>query len=410
MITVNYGSGTPQEAAGWVQYANKGGPGYAGPVPTYPGASSTGHTYGITYWEIGNEVYGNGTYGAQFEYDLHTDKGPAAYGENALQFIDAMKAVDPSIKVGVALTAPGNWPDEDVLGNAGTPQAWNDNVLEATCSALDFADVHWYPQDPGKESDANLLQAAEQGIAGRTDSIPQMVARLRQEISQYCPSRASQIQIMITETNSVSYNPGKQTVSVVNALYLDDNYMTWLEQGVATVAWWDTHNGPMLGTNDSPALYGTATYGDFGVLATGAAPEPPAETPFPPYYGLQMLTKLGVAGDQMVAATSSSSLVAVHAVTQANGNLAVLLINKDPATFAPVTLSLCHFTPALNPMVYAYGPGSTAISAVRQPDLAGAHVQRPRRGARTKRSPSLLVIVPPYSVVTIVMTPAPDLD
>jgi hypothetical protein len=38
------------------------------------------------------------------------------------------------------LTAPGNWPDEDVLGNAGTPQAWNDNVLEATCSALDFAD------------------------------------------------------------------------------------------------------------------------------------------------------------------------------------------------------------------------------------------------------------------------------
>jgi hypothetical protein len=112
-------------------------------------------------------------------------------------------------------------------------------------------------------------------------------------------------------------------------------------------------------------------------------------------------------------------LVAVHAVKQANGNLAVLLINKDPATFAPVTLSLCHFTPALNPMVFAYGPGSTgisdpygpgstALSAVRQPDLVGAQVQRPGRGAPTKRSPSLLVIVPPYSVVTIVMTPAPD--
>ncbi|HCI78485.1 MAG TPA: cellulose-binding protein, partial [Ktedonobacter sp.] len=43
MITVNYGSGTPQEAAGWVQYANKGGSGYTGPVPTYPGGSSTGH-------------------------------------------------------------------------------------------------------------------------------------------------------------------------------------------------------------------------------------------------------------------------------------------------------------------------------------------------------------------------------
>ena len=34
IITVDYGSGTPQEAAGWVQYANKGGAGYNGPVPT----------------------------------------------------------------------------------------------------------------------------------------------------------------------------------------------------------------------------------------------------------------------------------------------------------------------------------------------------------------------------------------
>src|SRR3989440_353191 len=319
MITVNYGSGTPQEAAGWVQYANKGGPGYTGPVPTYPGASSTGHTYGITYWEIGNELYGNNSYGADWEYDLYTKgQGPVAYGKRAMQFIAAMKAVAPSIKVGVVLTAPGNWPDQEANPPGPNP-AWNPNVLQQTCGTastpgLDFADVHWYPQDPPHESDANLLQAPEQGIAGRTDSIPQMVARLRQEISQYCPGRASQIQIMITESNSVSYNPGKQTVSVVNALYLDDDYMTWLEHGAATVAWWDTHNGPVLGTNDSPALYGTATYGDFGVLATGDTPEPPAETPFPPYYGLQMLTKLGVAGDQMAAPTSSSTLVAGHAL------------------------------------------------------------------------------------------------
>jgi hypothetical protein len=86
-----------------------------------------------------------------------------------------------------------------------------------------------------------------------------------------------------------------------------------------------------------------------------------------------------------------------------------------------VTLSLCDFTPALNPMVYAYGPGSTAISgpdgpgrtaisSVRHSDLAGAHEHRHHKGERTKRSPTLLVIVPPYSVVTIVMTPAEDED
>jgi hypothetical protein len=396
MITVNDGSGTPQEAAGWVQYANKGGLGYTGPVPTYPGASPTGHTYGITYWEIGNELYGNDSYGADWEYDRYTKgQGPIAYGRRALLFITAMKAVDPSIKVGVVLTAPGNWPDQEANPPGPNP-AWNPSVLQQTCGTastpgLDVAIVHWYPQDPGHEADANLLGSPENGIAGRTDSIATMVQHLRAEIAQNCPARASQIQIMVTETNSVSSNPGKQTVSVVNALYLDDTYMTWLEHGVAMVAWWDTHNGPVLGTNDSPALDGTATYGDYGVLATGETPEPPAATPFPPYDGLRMLTKLGVAGDQMVAAASSSSLVAVHAVKQAHGTLAVLLINKDPAKSHPVTLSLRHVTPALHPLLYAYGPGSTAISAVRQPNPRGAYVQ----------------IVPPYAVLTVVMTPGP---
>ncbi len=59
MVTANYGTGTAEEAAGWVRYANvtKG--------------------YGIKYWEIGNENYGNGHYGAAWEADDHADKSPA---------------------------------------------------------------------------------------------------------------------------------------------------------------------------------------------------------------------------------------------------------------------------------------------------------------------------------------------
>jgi hypothetical protein len=34
LITVNYGSGTAADAAGWVQYANEGSRHYHGPVPT----------------------------------------------------------------------------------------------------------------------------------------------------------------------------------------------------------------------------------------------------------------------------------------------------------------------------------------------------------------------------------------
>ena len=35
--------------------------------------------YGVKYWEIGNEVYGNGHYGADWEADNHADKSPTGY-------------------------------------------------------------------------------------------------------------------------------------------------------------------------------------------------------------------------------------------------------------------------------------------------------------------------------------------
>src|SRR6516164_3300453 len=66
ILIANYGSGTPQEAAGWVQYANitKG--------------------YHDQYWEIGNEQYGNGYYGADWETDNHASKSPATYAANVI--------------------------------------------------------------------------------------------------------------------------------------------------------------------------------------------------------------------------------------------------------------------------------------------------------------------------------------
>ena len=380
MITINYGSGSPQEAAGWVQYANKGGAGYNGPVPTYSGGSSTGHTYGIKYWEIGNEVYGDGTYGSTWENNTH-GLGPATYASNVVAFSQAMKAVDSSIKVGVVLTTPGNWPDG--VTNSNSPQPWNTTVLSNACSAIDFVILHWYPQGPGSESDSGLLSDTSQ-IAG-------MASTARSEINQYCGSHASAVQIMLTETNSVSYNPGKQTVSLVNALYLADDYMDWLENGIANVDWWNLHNGPSTGNNNSSSLYGNATYGDYGVLSTGSSPEPAADTPFPPYYGLQMLHDLFSPGDTMVSASSSQSLVAVHAVKQANGKLAILLINKDPSNSYTVSVSLNGYTTSGGGTLYSYGENRSSITSATVDPVSPGVV------------PS--VTIAPYSLTTLVLQP-----
>jgi hypothetical protein len=367
MLTVNYGSnvagtdgGDPQEAADWVRYANitKG--------------------YGVRYWEVGNEVYGNGTYGAKWEVDLHKEIGPAAYARNALVFVQAMKKVDPTIQVGLVLTAPGNWPD-------GSNPDWNDNVLSVACQQMDFAAVHWYPREPGAESDTGLLNS--------TNQITKMVATLRAKLNQHCGAHASHVKIMITETNSVNFNPGKQTVSPVSALFMADNYLSWLENGVTNIDWWGLHNGITPGQNNSSSLLGNKQYGDYGILSDGSAAaglqEPKANTPFPAYYALELLSKLAAPGDQMLQASASQSQIGVHAVRGRNGQIALLLLNKDPNAPHNIDLSLLGMGPNFRATLFTYGASSPTIKVVPDPAF-GSHLSQ---------------VMPPYSMIGILLTP-----
>ena len=87
LIVVNAGDGSPEEAAQWVEYVN-------GSVDTKYGAlrAKNGHPepYNVTYWEIGNELWGSWQIG-------HTT--PDIYAIRYRNYYDAMTAVDPDIKV-----------------------------------------------------------------------------------------------------------------------------------------------------------------------------------------------------------------------------------------------------------------------------------------------------------------------
>ena len=390
MITVNYGSGTAQEAADWIRYANRGGRHYRGPVPTYAGASSTGHDYGITYWEVGNELYGDGTYGATWEVN-HQSHDPTTYAQGVVSYSAAMKAVDPSIRLGMVLTAPGNWPDGQT--SSTSPQPWNDTVLPIACSAVDFVVLHWYAQGPTGESDAALLASPNKGEStpvSYTPDIPTMVATAKASIAKYCGAHAAAVQIMVTETNSVSYNPGKQTTSLVNALFLAEQVTTWLENGVANVDWWAVHNSPFDG-NINASLYGSYAFGNYGVLSSGMTTangvvEPPANTPFPAYYGLQMLSHLYErAGGTMLDTTSSSDLVSVHAIRQCDGSVNVMLINKDPGVTYGVTVSV--------PSVFLHGVATVMSYGMNSSSIATSH--------KSLRGASFALAIKPYSLTTI---------
>ncbi|MFD7922741.1 cellulose binding domain-containing protein [Streptomyces sp. NPDC059740] len=355
VIIANYGTGTPQEAADWVRYANvtKG--------------------YGARYWEIGNEIYGNGHYGSGWESDTHADLSPAEYARQVKAYATAMRAVDPNVRIGAVLTMPGNWPD-GVVGS-GDEGDWNHVVLAAVAHDVDFVSVHWYPG--GDDADAALTKVAQ---------LPGELREVRAQLDRYAGAHSRDVEITMTEVNTNT--GGSRLTGRPNGLFAADAMMTALENGVTNVDWWDTHNA----AGQITTVDGETDYGDMGMLSsatcTGEVCEPAANTPFHPYYGMKMLTALGATGDTMVGASATDPQVSVHAVQHRNGDLGVLVVNKDPGASREVDLHFDGFTPAAGaPQVTRYARGDTDLT-----DATGS--------ATASR-----VTVAPYSLTTLTLHP-----
>ncbi|OYP19042.1 alpha-L-arabinofuranosidase [Streptomyces sp. FBKL.4005] len=360
ILIANYGSGTPEEAAEWVRYAN------------------VTKDYGAKYWEIGNEIYGNGHYGSGWEHDEHEDKSPREYARQVRAYAAAMKAVDPTVKVGAVLTTPGQWPDGVVgEGDAGD---WNHTVLSEVTDVIDFVSVHWY---------AGGSDTTAQDALDRLAGLPGELREVRSQIDRYAGAGSPRIGIALTEINTNT--GGARLTARPNGLFAADALMTALENGVFSVDWWNTHNG----AGQITTVDGETDYGDMGMLSSGACTgdvcEPAPNTPFHPYYGMKMTSELGTAGDTMVAAESSAQDVSAHAVLRRDGRLSVLLVNKNPDTARTVDLDYAGFTPsAAAPEVRRYARGDSDITAV-----TGGQVSASR------------ATVPPYALLTVTLEPQP---
>jgi len=387
-VTVNYGSGTPEQAAAWVAYCNGSASsttvigvdsklrdwktvGYwaamrgAAPLGADDGynflRASHPTAFGFRFWEIGNECYGS------WEYDQHGAGGsglsgvahdPYTYAQAFQSFFNRMIAVDSTIRIGAVAT-----PGEDSYGN-GTHAIANPNegnslhsgwtpVVISTLTSLGvtphFLIHHSYAQNPGNESDSVLLQS---GATLETDA-----ANLRKMITDYMGgTQGSSIELAVTELNSVSSNPGKQTTSLVNGLFLADALGHLARTEFNACTWWDLRNGADTTNNNSPSLYGWRSFGDYGVVASGDFPGTVVNTPFPPFYAAKLLTNWGRGADRVVSATSSYGLLAIHAAKLANGSLALLVINKHPTTDLNAQITLNNFTPgSTSAQVFSYG-------------------------------------------------------
>ena len=355
MITVNYGSnqsgtgpGEPNEAAAWVAYAN-GEPDDDRVI----GLDSTGEDWrtvgywaslraareleeddglnflrigreeplGIQYWEIGNEVFGNGHYASGddvgFELDLHVpyDGRPRrgllelsgrTYGQGVVEYARAMRAVDSTIKIGAVLVTP---PDDYTWA-----PDWNDQVLEECAMDIDFGIVHWYPNRQ------DLLTAPH-------STIPIMFDELRASFAEHAGERADELDIAVTELGPPPGAPGSQME--VSGLFAGDAYLTFLEQGAANVAWLELHNGSFL--RECDGWRGRA------------------------FQGIRMAHLVAEVGDELVATTSSEpDIVVAHASQRQDGRRALMLMNSHPYRTVNVTVS--GFGGSAEAEVYRYDP------------------------------------------------------
>jgi alpha-N-arabinofuranosidase len=351
-ITVNYGSGTPAEAAAWVQRSNV-----------------TKH-YGFKYWEVGNECYGS------WETDINTvAHDPYTYAQRFQQYYTQMKAVDPTIKIGaVAVTGEDSYANNTnhPVVNPRTGQTHNGwtPVMLATLRSLgitpDFLIYHRYAQGPGAESDQGLLLS---NSTWSTDA-----ADLRQQLNDYLGAAAPGVELDCTENNSVYTNPGKQTTSLVNGLFLADSICAAMNTEFNSVVWWDLRNGQDSGNNNSSSLYGWRQYGDYGITDS-VDPAGPADT-YPTFYVDRLLQHFARGGDQLVNSTSDYALLSVCAAQRTAGGLTLLVVNKSPSNAFSTNITVTGASPGSTGTLYSYGipQDNAATTGVGSADIASSPI------------------------------------
>ena len=344
--------------------------------------------FAIKYWEVGNELYGNGWYygSCGWEADMHvpypasgtcSDRmnnaalSPAAYGTAVKQYVTAMKAVDSTIKIGGIVVAHS---DTEYTN-------WNSMVLPGACGStgMDFASVHWY----AGTSLSSLATVPEVDV-------PKLFQRARTALgnSAYACKGGMDMPIAITEWgpnvigNNVMIPMSTATAAPVGSqiagLFAVESYAHFMEQGAMAAHWLELHNNSYLAGID-------ATNDPFTTMN---------DSPRWGFHAALIAHFLAGGGDKMVQAQQSGTFGAAlktHASVHANGDIAVMMTNTNRNVDANVTVNLTGGTAACVGKRYAYTPVNTDQDGT----VVGDWIFSNTAGT------SVPVLVPKYSTVVV---------
>ncbi|HEY1655387.1 MAG TPA: hypothetical protein VGF86_09760 [Candidatus Tumulicola sp.] len=361
-VTVNYGSNPactggadPGEAAGWVKYLN------------------ASKRYGLTWWSVGNEQYGS------WETDLHSQPhDPSQYASLvASSFYPKMHAASPT-PIDVCVDV-----DPDTRG-------WDATVLAR--AKYDCVELHYYPQG-NTVDDPFLIEKAAPGLAA-------YLGRLKTELAT---AGRPKTPIYVGEIGSTYGTPGKQTMSITQALYAGQVVGELLKAGAARATWWIGYGGcnsESAGGDFSPSLYGWQDFGGYmifsdGTLADGcSATDVPRGTLLPTARALQVASHFVRDGERMLQ-LRKTGLARVRAyATTYDGGYALMLFNLSQSKAADVPVKIAGKASGAGGEIAIYD--RALYDASKQNDWKGPIFRNLRSW-----SGQFSVTLPPWSIVTV---------
>jgi hypothetical protein len=363
-VTVNYGSGTPAEAAAWVSHA-------AG---------------GVALWEVGNENYGcwevnnwlakapenfqgykpadgaivNGH--LQYPTCPRTSQGntqgmqtlATSYAVNARSFMAAMKKADPAARIGV----PWDFPSSVLGASVPDNTVWNDTVLGQDSQYISFVDAHYYPfvfrgaTGGGNPSVQQVLQALM--------SVPSLYGQISAKLAASDPGA----QVVIGETG-VSNNATTIACTPTGALFAAGDVLSWLAAGAQSVDWWDMNN--YSGTSAK------CPKPDYGMFSSSSPPV--AQTP---YYGYLLASMLAQPNAVLATmGTSDPADVLAYQSRLPGGREALAFLNTSTSSAKTVTFSPgTPLSGQLRTWTYSAGNQNPANSNIVQGTVSASSAAR----------------------------------
>ena len=255
----------------------------------------------IKFWEIGNENWGKWQAGYNVKNRGIID--PKKYGENCRIFIEKMKKVDPTIKIGVVGYQKPKTRDP-------VQKRWNELVIPEIIDVADFYILHDYYAKYGA-----ILNPKE--MLEAIDTTYSHIKVVNQIIEKYTDKEKGYLPIALTEFNtrsnaSISKNDGATNVSHCSGIFFAQAIGEIIRQGIGMSMVWDIENGYKDGH-------------DHGMFASSKENGIDWLSPHPSYYHFYYYNK--IFGDTYYESLTTSSNIRIHSSTFSTGEIGLVIVN-----------------------------------------------------------------------------------